>query len=100
MASITIEFDPNALGGYTDEHLAMLWHVAQANPADGFDSGEPGDLAMNVGWEIIRRWLKTVPPVMYKHQQRHYHWHQLCKFARHENGEWVAKTPAGAAHGE
>lgn len=89
--SITIEFDTSALGGYTDETLAMLWHVAQANPADGFDSEEPGDIAMAVGWEIIRRWLRDQPPAMFSHQQRHYHWNQLTKFAKWNGSEWVAR---------
>ena len=49
MTSITIEFDPDALTTYTDQHLAMLWHLVQANPANGFDHSQPGDLAVKVG---------------------------------------------------
>lgn len=94
MASITIEFDENGLAGYTDEHLAALWHLAQANPADGFESKEPGELVANIGWEIIRRWLKATPPAMYHHQQNHYTWHQLAKFARLKDGEWVPRVTA------
>jgi hypothetical protein len=95
--SITIEFDPDRLSTCTDQRLALLWHVAQANPADGFEHSQPGDLAMRVGWEIIRRWLKQVPPEMYHHQQSHYARHQLGKFAiyrpggpawDHEAGDW------------
>lgn len=100
--AITIEFDPDKLPSYNDEHLAFLWHLAQANPADGFNAEEPGDTAMKIGWEIIRRWLRDVQPEMYHHQQRHYHWHQLTRFAKFKDGEWVARTedaPAGSAHG-
>jgi hypothetical protein len=85
-ASITIEFDPDRLASYTDPYLAMLWHLAQHNPADGFERSQPGDLAMRIGWEIIRRWLKHVPPEMYHHQQSHYTGHQLRKFAIYTPG--------------
>lgn len=83
---ITIEFDPDRLSSYTDERLALLWHLAQANPANGFENSRPGDLAMRVGWEIIRRWLAKVPPEMYNHQQSHYYRHQLGKFAVYRPG--------------
>lgn len=85
--AITIEFDPGRLPTYTDQHLAMLWHLVQANPADGFTRHEPGDLAMRVGWEIIRRWLKGVPPELYRHQQAHHAQYQLGKFAIYRPGE-------------
>jgi hypothetical protein len=85
-ASITIEFDPAQLASYTDQYLAMLWHLTQHNPADGFEHSQPGDLAMRVGWEIIRRWLKHVPPEMYRHQQSHYSSYQLGRFAIYRPG--------------
>lgn len=84
--SITIEFDPNNLRGYTDEHLATLWHLAQANPADGFTSKEPGRLAMQIGWEIISRWLRAVPPEMYHHQDHHFWAHELRQLGRYQPG--------------
>ncbi len=84
--SITIEFDPGQLPAYTDKYLAMLWHLAQANPADGFRNSQPGDLAMRIGWEIISRWLRTVPPEMYHHQQSHYAQYQLGRFAIYRPG--------------
>src|SRR5437016_4476358 len=84
--SITIDFDPDRLSTYTDQYLAMLWHLCQHNPADGFEHSQPGDLAAQIGWEIIRRWLKHVPPELYHHQQRHYYSHQLGKFAIYNPG--------------
>jgi hypothetical protein len=84
--SITIDFDPDRLSTYTDTHLAMLWHLVQHNPADGFEHSQPGDLAAKVGWEIIRRWLKAAPVEMYHHQQSHYSQHQLGKFAIYQPG--------------
>lgn len=92
--SITIEFDTDALAGYTDGFLATLWHVAQENPADGFNSSKPGEIAQAIGWEIIRRWLKTTEPAMFHHQDRHYYWHQLAKFARHTDDGWIAREPS------
>jgi hypothetical protein len=101
MTSITVEFDTTALAGYTDGFLATLWHVAQENPADGFECKEPGEVVAAIGWEIIRRWLRNTEPAMYHHQDRHYYWKQLTKFAQCVDGEWVARTgPAGSAHGE
>ena len=100
--AITIEIDPDRLASVSDATLATYWHLAQANPADGFESKQPGELAERVGWEIIRRWLGGVEPELYHHQGRHYHWKQLTKFARYqsagpagspegEQGHWVAK---------
>lgn len=108
--AITIEFDLNNLPRYTDQRLALLWHVAQANPANGFEDQTAGDIAQKIGWEIIRRWLRSVPPEMYHHQQRHYFWHQLIKFAKYEpggpadspdfyKGTWVAKAPNDSTEG-
>lgn len=71
---ITIEVDEAALTGVTDETLALWWHVAQHNPADGFANQEPGEITAMVGWEIIRRWLQGAPVAMHHHQQRHYFW--------------------------
>ena len=71
-AQITITFDTDALQGYTDQHLATLWHVAQANPVDGFRSDEPGQLAEKIGREIIRRFLASTPPELWAHQGRHF----------------------------
>ncbi len=90
---ITINVNPHQLDRVTDEWLVMLWHVAQANPADGFENEEPGDLVMKIGWEIIRRWLNAAPTEMYHHQQRHYYWKQLSRFAKWNGTEWVARDP-------
>ena len=84
---ITIECDPDDLRQWTDERLAMLWHLTQANPADGFRDSRPGELAMKVGWEIIRRWLAKAPVAMYHHQQSHYHHWQLGRFALYRPGK-------------
>lgn len=81
---ITITVDENALRNTTDEYLSFLWHLAQHNPADWKESPEPGELAMKIGWEIIRRWIKGVEPEMYSHQQSHWHWWQLTKL-----GKWL-----------
>ncbi len=83
---ITIEIDEAQLTVYADSHLAMLWHVAQANPADGFDNPSAGDLVEHVGREIIRRWLKHIQPEMWHHQGHHYFWNQLRRLATYKPG--------------
>src|SRR6266702_3647636 len=85
--SISIDCGPDKLGSYTGTHLAMLWHLVQANPADGFEHSQPGDLAAKAGWEIIRRWLQGVQPEMYHHQQHHNYWHQLSQLAACRPGD-------------
>jgi hypothetical protein len=91
--AITIEIDEDNLTSYTDARLALCWHVAQANPADGFESSTPGDLAERIGREIIRRWLSKAPVELYHHQGRHYYGHQLGKFARFEPGSGESGSP-------
>lgn len=68
--SITFEVDTDRLPHFNDEHLAALWHVAQANPAP-FGDPQAGELAAAIGFEIIARWLKQQPPALYHHQQDH-----------------------------
>jgi hypothetical protein len=57
---ITIELD-DRLGSYQDTQLAMLWHLAQANPAPHGDRAA-GELVERIGREIIGRWLKPPRP--------------------------------------
>lgn len=76
---ITITLDTDALTSYTDQHLATLWHVAQANPVDGFKSSEPGELAEKIGREIIRRFLLSTPAELWAHQGRHFTSGQLME---------------------
>lgn len=69
---ITIAIDIDGLEGYTDDYLALCWHVAQANPDSPFESPEPGMIAEHVGREIIRRWLIAVPPRLWDVQGKHF----------------------------
>jgi len=70
--TISITVDTDALQSYTDQHLASLWHVAQANPVDGFSSPDPGVLAERIGREIIRRFLVNTTPELWAHQGSHF----------------------------
>jgi hypothetical protein len=90
---ITIEIDKAMLTRVNDETLAFWWHLAQHNPADGFAASEPGELAMKIGWEIIRRWLAKAPVELYHHQQRHSYWNQLRKLGYWREGrEFIPHT--------
>lgn len=97
---VSIEIDTALLPKYSDAHLAALWHVAQANPADPFGDKEAGELAERIGWEIIRRWLKGVNPEMHHHQAGHYYWHQLTQIARFRDGKWVPRWEPDEQAGE
>ncbi|MEU6661201.1 hypothetical protein [Streptomyces sp. NPDC046821] len=106
--TISIEIDTDRLASHPDSHLAMLWHVAQANPALHGDVAA-GEIVRHVGSEIIRRWLKAAPAEMYHHQDRHHYWSNLSRFAswdvvRQEwtlNEEKVAKLREdGEPHGD
>lgn len=77
---ITFEIDGSRLQSYEDSYLATLWHIAQANPADHGDK-QAGELTERVGREIIRRWLASTPPELWRHQGKVHYWKQLTRFA-------------------
>jgi hypothetical protein len=52
--AITIEINDAKLTSYTDEYLALCWHVAQHNPAP-YGDALAGDLVEHIGREVIRR---------------------------------------------
>jgi hypothetical protein len=104
--AITIEIDDTKLASYTDEFLAVCWHLAQHNPAP-YGDYFAGELTERIGREIIRRWLKRTPPELWHHQGRHHTQKELDRFATYEpggpvrdlsdtrafhSGRWVAKT--------
>lgn len=68
--TITFEVDTDSLDGYTDQYLAHLWHISQANPAP-FGDTAACDFAERVSREIVRRFLATSPPDLWHHQGRH-----------------------------
>lgn len=91
---VTIEVDEALLAKVNDETLAFWWRLAQHNPADQFADKEPGQLAMRVGWEIIRRWLKGAPVEMYRHQQENYYWDKLRRVGKwNAQRQFVPHTP-------
>jgi len=71
--SITIQIDLDALRSYTDEHIAHLWSVAQANPAPMGDKAAD-EIVTAISYEIIQRWLEDHPPSLYGHQPGEYEW--------------------------
>lgn len=87
---VTIEIDDERLSGYTEDHLAALWHVAQANPAPYSDS-EAGALVERIGREIIRRWLKQAGAPLWNHQGRDHYWHALTRFCIWDGEQWALK---------
>lgn len=74
--SITFEIDSDRFEGYSDTHVAALWHLAQANPAPMEDK-TAGELAEKIGREIIRRFLASTPPELWNHQAVNHHWAKL-----------------------
>jgi hypothetical protein len=89
---ISIDINETKLATYTDEFLAVAWHVAQANPAPNGDR-LAGDLAEQIGREIITRWLRAVCPELWAHQGRSYFHNELCKLAKYEPGEGDTGSP-------
>lgn len=77
-ATVAITIDTHSLASKTDEYLAALWHVAQANPADISDR-TAGRLAECIGREIIRRFLAATPPILHFHQGHHADWCELSE---------------------
>ena len=72
MAAITIKFevDSDRLDSFSDDYLAQLWHIGQANPAP-FGDAAACEFAEHVGREIVRRWLAKMEPVLWMHQADH-----------------------------
>lgn len=75
--TISFEIDSDRLQGYTDEYLAELWYITQANPADITDR-DAGDIAEHIGREIIRRWIRGTLVPLWNHQGRHALQHELA----------------------
>jgi hypothetical protein len=81
--TVTIEINTDQLSALDDRTLAAHWHVAQANPAP-MENQEAGELVEIIGREIIRRWLKEVPPELWHHQGNNHYWNIL-----REHGQWL-----------
>lgn len=94
--SITFDIDTDKLPHYTDSYLVQLWHVAQANPTDSKDRSA-GELAENVGREIIRRFVMNMPPELWNHQGRDYYWRTLADNGKWKDGVWVPNETASMA---
>jgi hypothetical protein len=89
---ITIEVDEGRLDRYPDAHLAMCWHLAQANPAPHGDRAA-GELVERIGREIIRRWLQATPPELWRHQGRDHYSQQLRQLATFQPGPGEPGSP-------
>lgn len=81
--TITIEIDTQGLDSYTDEYLAELWHIAQANPKP-FGNKEACELVREIGTEIIRRWLVSMPVPLHHHQAGDHY-----KVTLRDHGKWI-----------
>jgi len=57
---VACRIDDNEVEHWDNENHALMWHVAQANPADGFRDSGPGELVERIGREIGRRWLSDI----------------------------------------
>lgn len=90
--SITIEFDANSLSNYEDSFLAALWHVAQWNPAPRGDH-DAAQVAEQIGREIILRWLKKVPAVIWNRKGSDPYWETLVRHGRWVDGVWKHGDP-------
>ena len=75
---IACRIDDDGVEHWDNEHLALMWHVVQANPADGFRDSGQGELVERIGHKIIRRWLRDAPVRLYHHQGRHHSWRMCC----------------------
>ena len=58
---VACRIDDNEVEHWDNEIHALMWHVDQANTADGFRDSGPGELVERIGREIIRRWLRDIP---------------------------------------
>ncbi|RZS47499.1 hypothetical protein [Sphaerotilus mobilis] len=98
MIRVTFDINPDGLGSFTDSHLAALWHVSQANPAQHGDC-QAGELARAVGVEIVRRWLAETPPELYAHQPSDHYWQTLVRHGAWtgQGGTWETRAAASGS---
>lgn len=68
--TIQFEIDSSELPIVSDEYLAELWYIAQANPAPTEDK-TAGAIAECVGREIIARWIRSTEIPLWSHQGKH-----------------------------
>lgn len=68
--TIAFDVDTENLPHITDEYLAQLWHVSQANTAP-YGDRTACEFAEHVAREIVRRWVSAQPPALWHHQGRH-----------------------------
>lgn len=89
-----IDCDPNALRSITDQYLAQLWHIAQANPAPSSDP-DAADFVSSVGTEIIRRWMSGVEVELYAHQPNDFMWSLLRQHGKFSDSgrDWTPDLP-------
>lgn len=88
--AITFNIDSDELPSFSDQHLASLWHIAQANPVPISDR-DAGAIAEHIGREIIKRWLMAAPPQLWRHQGEHYYWYELANngYLPANGGPWT-----------
>jgi hypothetical protein len=89
---ITIEVDEGRLDRYQDTHLAMLWRLAQANPAPHGDRAA-GELVERIGHELIGRWPQGTPPELWRRPGRDHYRQQLRQLATFQPGPGEAGSP-------
>lgn len=89
---VTFHIDTDKLQSFTDEYLASLWHIAQANLAPISDRAA-GELAEHIGREIIRRWLRWAGAPLWNHQGRHYYSTALADLRAAGTPQDSAETP-------
>jgi len=63
----------------------LAWHVTQANPAPNV-GWAGGELVEYVGWEIIRRWRRTVEPELWRDQGRDCYRNELRRLGAWHDG--------------
>ncbi|SPK73080.1 conserved protein of unknown function [Cupriavidus taiwanensis] len=93
---VTFHIDTERLQGYTDSHIASLWHIAQANPAPLNDL-DAGELAEAIGREIIKRWLCWAGAPLWDRQGHHHYWDALKDHCWWDGERWVPKGQKAAA---
>lgn len=94
---ISFDLDTTQLDGYTDQHLAALWHISQANPAP-FGDRVACQVPEYISREIVRRFLQRTPPELWTHQVGHVAIALKLSATSHEGGTASACSHLWEAH--
>lgn len=70
--TITLQFDPERLDSYSDDHLVALWHANEASAAP-YGDAQAETVGDSLAREMARRFVLKTAPSMWRRQALNYY---------------------------